>query len=382
MKVLFLSSWFPNRVSPLNGDFVERHALAVSKICTTSVIHVASDIQIKGHFFEIHEIQKQDLFEIIIYFKRSSIGLFNQLSYVLGYFIGYRMVLKKSGKPDVIHANIIFPVSHIAWLFHMVTRIPYIISEHWTIYLSSDKKLIPSGRLIKLAVKQAFALVPVTRNLMKALQELGYENNYFIVPNVVNTKVFTPSSHVLPGDYKHLIHVSSMKEEQKNISGIIKAVHKLRKIRNDFNFTFIGEVHDEQIQLASDLGLFNGTVIFEGMKQHDEVAAAMQKSHIFVLFSRVENLPCVILEALSCGLPVISSDVGGISEWISDSNGILVKPNDENELIEAMKNMLDNYQKYSIPSLHRFATDNFGEAAIAEKFYTIYNKALHAKEPV
>jgi glycosyltransferase involved in cell wall biosynthesis len=98
------------------------------------------------------------------------------------------------------------------------------------------------------------------------------------------------------------------------------------------------------------------------------------------MFSRVENLPCVILEALSCGLPVISSDVGGIREWINDTNGVLVKPDDGAALLNALVSMLDNYSKYDRQSLHQFAVDHFSQDVIAKQFHDIYNIALNTKD--
>ena len=385
MKVLFLSSWFPNRVTPLNGDFVERHALAVSKICHTAVIHVASDNNISARFFEVHEIQKDALTEIIVYFKRKKVPvkpvskLINNAFFGLGYVTGYRRLIKKFGKPDIIHGNIIFPISVIAWLFSILIGIPYILSEHWTIYLSGESKKIPDGLFIRKAVRKSGALVPVTWNLQKSLAKLGYATKYYVVPNVVDTEKFKPGDPHSPEKKKRLLHVSSMKEDHKNISGIIRTIKRLHDIRNDFICTFAGEASDQQQELAVELGLSGDTIVFAGEVTHDEVATLMQKSHFLVMFSRIENLPCVILEALSCGIPVISSDVGGISEWISTSNGILVKPGDEDALLEGLVNMMDNYEKYNPEKLHRFAIKNFSPAIIAGQFNEIYLQVMQKK---
>ena len=50
----------------------------------------------------------------------------------------------------------------------------------------------------------------------------------------------------------------------------------------------------------------------------------MQQAHSFVLNSNIENAPCVISEALCCGLPVIATRVGGVPEMVDKFNGILV----------------------------------------------------------
>ena len=198
MKVLFLSSWFPNRIYPFNGDFVERHALAVSGICNVAVLHVMADNQVNGKVFEIIEKNNQKLVEIIIYFKRYTCRIkpfakcINLLRYARGYLIGFSLLKKKFGKPDIIHANIIFPIAIVAWLWSIFTGIPYIITEHWTLYLAEDKRLIPALWITRKAVKNAFAVTPVTKNLGIALQKLGYKSNFIVVPNVVDTAIFKP----------------------------------------------------------------------------------------------------------------------------------------------------------------------------------------------
>ena len=56
------------------------------------------------------------------------------------------------------------------------------------------------------------------------------------------------------------------------------------------------------------------SIQIESKKTHDEIAIAMQQADCFVLFSNIENLPLVIIESMACGLPIITTDVGGISE--------------------------------------------------------------------
>jgi glycosyltransferase involved in cell wall biosynthesis len=381
MKVLFLSSWFPCRVAPNNGDFVERHALAVSEFVQTAVIHVSADVNIKGTFFEIQEIHKSSLYEIILYFKRSSIrirpiaSLLNNLYYAAGYLTGYWLLLKKVGRPDIIHANIIHPIARIARLLSRYTRIPFIISEHWTLLLTDEGGRLPSETSLRKSVKKAFALVPVTNNLKDALIRHGFNARYFVVPNVVDTKLFRPG---IPPAKLRFLHVSSMKEEHKNISGLLRTIKRFAGVHNDFEFFFAGPVQDHQKQLADELGLGKGTIHFIGEIPHIRVAEIMQQSHIFVMFSRIENLPCAILEALSCGLPVISSNVGGISEWINESNGMLVPSEDEDALLRAMMYVSDHFENYQPNDLHRFAEENFSPQVIAGNFLDIYNQALNS----
>jgi glycosyltransferase involved in cell wall biosynthesis len=376
--VLFLSSWFPNRVTPTNGDFVERHALAISETCHTVVVHVTANSQIEGFFFEVDEIQNQNLTEYIIYFKRSRIPvistLINNFYYGLGYFLGYRKMKKRHGKPDIIHANIIYPIGLVAKWISYFTGIPYIISEHWTLFLTPEGANLLQKPSVRKAVNGASFVVPVTINLQDILKKFRFTTRFAVVPNVVDTGLFLPSSDDHP-DMVRFVHVSSMKEKHKNISGIIRAISRLRDLRSDFSFTFVGDATGEQKNLASEL-VSEGLVFFTGEAPHEKIPVIMRNSDVLVLFSRIENLPCVIPEAFACGLPVISSDVGGIREWINEKNGILVKSGNGDDLLKAMSFMMDHHKNYNKEELNQFARRHFSPTVIADRFMEIYNDAL------
>jgi glycosyltransferase involved in cell wall biosynthesis len=380
--VLFISSWFPNRVTPFNGDFIERHALAVSRICRTGAIHVCADAGIHGRFMEIFEIQKDGLLEVLVYFRKIKTrfrfleNIYNILFYSTGYILGYYIIKKEIGRPDIIHANVIVPVSRVAWFLNKITGIPYIISEHWTAYQSKNRNDIPRN---KKSVAGAYALVPVTESLREALKSFGYSGRYFVVPNVVDTQLFTPCERSDGNSRKRMLHVSSMKEEHKNISGIIQTLRKLKAARQDFLLTFVGGANSRQKEMVMEAGL-NDHIVFAGEIEHRKVAEFMKQSDFLVMFSNVENLPCVIVEALACGLPVISTNVGGISEWIDEKNGILVERNNITALYQGINYLLDNHTKYNKDQLHDFAVKNFSTGVIAARFLEIYNQASNKQK--
>lgn len=83
-------------------------------------------------------------------------------------------------------------------------------------------------------------------------------------------------------------------------------------------------------------------VEFLGGISRENVFKTLRKSDIFVLISNWEGFPYTIIEAMSCGLPVIASDVGGIREAVNDDCGILVKRGDEEAIKNALEKLLKN----------------------------------------
>ena len=102
----------------------------------------------------------------------------------------------------------------------------------------------------------------------------------------------------------------------------------------------------------------------------------MGHSDCLVLFSNFENFPCVIPEAYSCGIPVISSKVGGIEEYVTDALGVLVPKGDETALFDAFVGMLDQRYTYSRERIRSYAVQEFSYEAIGKSFKDSYSMAL------
>ena len=79
-----------------------------------------------------------------------------------------------------------------------------------------------------------------------------------------------------------------------------------------------------------------------GELEREEVFEVLRNSDIFVLPSNWEGFPYTILEAMSCGLPVIASDVGGVSEIVDENCGILIERGDKEGLKKALEKLIEN----------------------------------------
>ena len=115
-------------------------------------------------------------------------------------------------------------------------------------------------------------------------------------------------------------------------------VCKLLKERNvSFVYTIIGGAGDEELQfLVDDLGL-QDYVILENRKPQKEVFRLMQEASLLLMPSLEEGIPNVVVEAMAIGLPVISTDCGGVTELIADGEeGWLVPTRDPGAMAEAV----------------------------------------------
>lgn len=387
MKILFLSGWYPSRIHPQLGNFIEKHAEAVALQSEVVALYVCSDPDCVSKY-EIIQNTVNNVFTVNVYYKKVShrLPLLSQAQrawrYMKAHFKGWRVLKKKVGKVDVVHLNILYPAGIFAFFLNRIYRYPLIITEHSTEYLPINTRPFTKSRIIAnfYISRAARYITVVSKNLQNAMLSRGIQGRYKIVYNVVNTDLFVAGTSKGNRAKLKLIHISTLNDKHKNISGMLRTIAILASQRNDFECWFIGDGDTApHIEYAKKLGIYNSIAFFDGTKTTAEVATIMKDADGFFMFSNYENLPCVIVEALACGLPVLSSDVGGISEHINASNGLLVKAGDEKALLNAFNNLIDNLKekKYKPEDLRGYAVKHFSYKEVSKKFHEIYTAVLN-----
>ncbi len=369
MHILFLNSWYPSRVLPLNGDFIQRHAEAVASGHKVTSVHVISD-QKTIRKIEIHCTDINNVYTVIGYIKYTS----NPFSKLIRFIKSFQLIFKELAYFDLVHVNRLYPFGMIALYLKWFKKKPYIISEHWTGYQKNKKSIgFVEQYISKIITKNAAFVCPVSTNLATAMKELGLKGNYVPIPNVVDTSIFVPAEK--PSTSFTFLHVSNMVDEHKNISTLLKTLVSFKEATPAFKLLLIGGGSNKFASLIESLKLSSHVEAIEQV-EHSKIAHYMQEANVFVLFSNYENLPCVILESFACGLPVISTNVGGISEYFPSEFGTLITKNDSQELLHAFQNHYNEKATYSKKKMHEYATENFSPTVICSKFTQLYLRAL------
>ncbi|EJD6501189.1 glycosyltransferase family 4 protein [Providencia rettgeri] len=127
--------------------------------------------------------------------------------------------------------------------------------------------------------------------------------------------------------------------EQKDHYSLLKALSNLPKSNWTLNLVGKGPLEPEIKKLASELKL-SEKINFLG-ERHD-VSNLLSLADIFILPSNWEGLPRSIIEAMSFSLPVIASDVGGVNEMVSLSNGFLIPRGDIHTMSKAILTLIEN----------------------------------------
>ena len=385
-KILFLTSWFPSKKHPSLGNFVSRHAECAGMHHDVDVLYVTGMDDVK----EIHIEEEQEGNHRILrcyYPRHTGRGPFSNLVKAGLYMRAWRKLIslyfQNNPKPDLIHLHVMFPAGRLARELKLRYNIPFVVSEHWTGYLSADgrfQSMSPiAKRMIRNTARLSDRMLPVSEDLEKALIDLDLGKRFERLPNVVDTDKFVPGNSS-DSNCLRILHVSNLHPEQKNIEGMLRALAGV-KHQLDFELTLVGEEgKDSAVEQAKRFGLEDRCQFRERLNQ-EEVIQCMQDHDLFLLFSNFENLPCVLIEAAACGLPIISTEVGGISEYFNreNRNAILIPSGDERALQEALLKK-DSYDWMSATELHDWSVRHFGMEAVGGQMQKIYSEIIEGKE--
>jgi L-malate glycosyltransferase len=353
LHILFLPSWYPSKKDVQNGVFIQKQAQAVALTNRVSVISIQSD---KKSSIEV--ITNGDLTEHIAYFKASSFLPTHILRFVWTYY----KLLKTVGSFDIIHAHVWSKRTFFSYLLSLFLRKPLTISEHWSGY---KDKLQPFERFFcKVVFKKASSILVVSNFLQSLMEEKGIKGNYQIIGNVVEKQEHLS---IATSPFKFLV-VADLRDEIKNVSGIIRA---FKKLEGNVTLNITGGGTDKQ-RLAQEA---NNRICFKGRLENSDVLYQIKNHHCLVINSRIETFSVVALESLAAGKPIIFTRCGGPEEIIPENCGIPISINNEQELYDAMQSMITNHTAFS-PKELQSAVEKFYPEKIGAEINKVYHNVL------
>ena len=385
--VLVLPGWYPTWINPMPGDFNQRHVKAAGLYKPQVVLYIGKDTTntlttVQVQFHQLNE----NVAEILVLYPLEKLKAWDviqsNVTYIKLLYKFAEQIKGRWGMPLLLHSYIVLRGGLSGWLLGKHWKLPYILSENWTIYYPADpgyllKRNIVFRYLVKRIFKSVNRFLPVTKNLDMQVQQLVGNVKSTIVPNVVETGNFFYTEEKKNADPFQFIHISTM-VYQKNPEGLLRAFHAFNLQMPGNKLLMAGPYPDAVFKYAKSLGLNDSTIAFTGTVTYIEVAKLLQLSSALVLFSRYENLPCVILESLCCGVPVISTSVGGVDEVVNVSNGILVESENEEMLTKAFLKMRNDYALFDRKKIAETSVECFSYAAVGSQINRVYDEVAYS----
>lgn len=375
-RVLFLPSWFPTREKPYLGNFILRHAKAAGRSA-----HVTVFLIVPGNKFRILLQQESGLntlrTEYPASFNRDFFSVcIEGVQKFRAFFYGVNFYRKQFGQPNLLHLNVCWPGGIFALFAKRIWNIPFALSEHWSqLHPNAFRGLnIFKQRMIRKVFSEADIILPVSQNLLESILKLSIPGKTIeLVPNAVDIEVFKPLGKSFTVVEPFILHVSTLDEPVKNVFGILRVLSKLKENRQKFKCLIVHEFPSpEHESYARKLGLTESEVQFLGSKTESEVADLMRKASFLLAFSRVENQPVVVIEALASGLPVLCSRVGDLENMVPKEFGMLVNSEDEEGLFTALEKMIQAFPYFPFQEMAKFAESRYSMEVVGLKLGEIY----------
>lgn len=283
----------------------------------------------------------------------------------------YRTVFKeiKRQKPDVIHAHMGGVV--FAAPLSLLLKIPLVITAHTRPDVAFSKKIVP---VLKFCMRFTNCkMVAVSKENFTLLKQYfgGSEGKYTYVNNGIDLSRFYKKKH----ENFTFINVARQ-DENKNQIAILKAFTELYKENKKIKLYLVGDgpCHQMLQQEICRRGLDNGVTMPGNVSNVEDYYAL---ADVYVQASHREALPLTTLEAMAAGLPIISTDVGGMKDIVKD-NGILISDNDDNALLCAMKKFLQCKvsEREHLGTISRQIVKEYSSVEMAKKYVEIYKDFL------
>ena len=293
------------------------------------------------------------------------------------YYIQWFLKGVKLGKSytntTIIHAHGAILNGTLAYLIGKKLRVSFVVTEHTGPYNRILNSWIKST-ISKFIFNKAAKVLVVSEHQKKEVLKLGIpEEKVLVSYNPVNTDLF----HIaVESAFKNIVFVSRL-DEFKGGLRTVKAFHQICDQFADYTLTIVGDGEEfEAIQQYVLTNNLSEKIILKGTLTKLQIAEVLGKSSLFVFPSRHETFGLVVAEALSCGLPVVCTNRTAPKEFINDKNGILVEPDNVDEIAEAMKQIIKNKGAYNSMLIRQQIEERFGMNSFGEYLIGVYESVI------
>ena len=393
MKILVFTTVYPNKKQSNLGIFVRERITRVADHCEIKVLAPIPYFPLAGLLKKkyrycncIPPIENQN--GIDVYHPKFFIvpGIMKFLDGFFLYFFAKRTAKKiqKTFDFQLIDSHFAYPDGFAAILLGRYFKKPVTITLRGTINRLINYKV--RKQLIKFALQKADKIFSVSSYLVKLAKTLGIDDNKFVViPNGVDVSKLQLLNKF---ECREKLGISSTKKviisvgalvERKGHHRVIEALPALKKEYPDIIYLVVGGSSVEGDMGGSlkaqvkQLGL-EENVCFTGEVPHDSVNRLLCASDVFVLATRYEGWANVFCEAMACGLPIVTTDIGGNSEVVKEGKtGLIVPFGNCNALTNALSKALT--KEWDREAIIEYARNRTWEK-VAEEVYYQFNQIL------
>ena len=277
----------------------------------------------------------------------------------------------KSFDPDILHNNLdtlYFPI------YSLITKKKMI----FTIHSSPDRlnNLKFSMFIRPLIRKNIIKFVAVSKSIKSMTKkELKIKESLIsVIYNPVDFKKKVDEKNLFNIEKGEVVFINIARFDAiKNHNNLIEAFNKLNKEFSNTKLYLLGDGLEKK-NIEKKVVQLNLSNSIEFIGNTNKIEMFLNDAHVFVLSSDSEALPITIIEAMTVGLPIISTNVGGIKDIVNETNGILVPPKDSIKLYSAMREIMNKEKMILMSESSKKKSRDFDPDIIFEQYKEIYEE--------
>ena len=286
-------------------------------------------------------------------------------------------LLDRKISASFIHAHSIFDAGIWAYKYSCKHQIPYLITEHNQLsFLGIDRE--KSALALKALENSALNLV-VSNDKIRQFAANGLFYNFKNIGNLVSNEFFL-NLETSKSTKIRLITIGAFSSIKDHLT-LLKALNIVdSQLKQRIEFVWIGHNswginrNSAVDKLLLDFKFENIDVILESLLPRKDVATYLNSSHLFLFSSLSEGMPVSVLEALACGLPVFSSNCGGVDEFITGQNGKIYQIKDYQNLAILIIDFINQGNSYNADIISKNILDKYGVEAFRKKLLSHYKE--------
>jgi len=314
----------------------------------------------------------------------------NVKSYMLSFFILgflYSLFYLKKIKPDICNIHYIIPYGLGSLIACKLMEIPTVLTiVGWDIYDPLVKPRMFYRPCIRYCLKIADRVVSVSNFIKKKAQEIWYNRmDIKVIPYGIDINKFRPrqrremTNKYKLGDTKVILAVQRL-HARKRVSVLIKSLSFLKRKFEKFTLLVVGDGPDKEnlMELTKKLRL-EEKIVYCGKVEQRELPSYYKSADIFALHTLHEGLGIVILEAMSSGLPVVTTKAGGTEDLVENGkNGFLVSKNDPKKMGTKILYLLKNprIRKRMGKMSRKIAEEKYSWEMVTDKYKELFNSLV------
>lgn len=285
----------------------------------------------------------------------------------------FRMLGKKYGIPNIIIVHYPCIYKYDAFDYLQAEGAKIIGTEHWSKVQNLD---LPKANRDNLQdfVKKADAITCVGIRLREAIIRITKtKRNIIIVPNMVSAifdyKNINSESHVFS-----FIAVGRLSKE-KGYDKLVRAFCRSFENSKNVHLHIVGG--GEEYSKLKEIVLQNQAsdiITLHGVMQRHELSWFYHKCNVLIMPSDYETFGVPVIEAMSCGLPVITTKNAGVSHYVNTERGIVLEDNEVESISEALIDIRNRYSEFDRQQISEFSNNHFSENSVFKMISEIFDR--------